>query len=85
MRRKRANDLGKSLIVDLDAVFAAVTRPEEERHTAAASAAITAARLLGGLCVNIARIADSLDDIADRYCERPDEPEEGVAEPGGSA
>lgn len=69
MDRKRAKQLGKSLIVDLDGVMAAVTRPPEERHSAAASAAITVARLFGGLCINFARIADALDDLADHICK----------------
>lgn len=65
MDRKRAKALAKSLIVDIDGVLAGEHRPIEDRHSAAASAAILTARLLGGVCVNIARIAAALEDIAD--------------------
>lgn len=68
MKPRRANDLAKSIIVDLDGALSGQARPIEDRHSAAASAAITAARLLGGLCVNMARIAGALEDIADKYC-----------------
>lgn len=75
MKRRRASDLAKSLIVDIDEAICGVSRPVEDRHSAAASAAILAARLAGGLCVNIARIADALDDIADHLTtEKSDEP-----------
>lgn len=61
MKVKTARDVAKSLLVDVDAIICGEKRPIEERHTAEASAAILAVRLLGGLCINIARIADALD------------------------
>ena len=64
MSPKRVSKLTNSLIVDIDNAIAGKTLPEEERHSAAVSAGITAVRLIGGLCQNIARIADALDDIA---------------------
>lgn len=61
MRVRTAHGVAKSLLVDVDAVISGVTRPIEERHTAAASAAILVTRLFCGVCINIARIADALD------------------------
>lgn len=81
MNRKRARDLGKSLIVDLDGALASVNRPIEERHSAAASALITAARLLGGMAVNHARIADALDYIADQMAPDEEEKADGASTP----
>lgn len=74
MKARRASDLAKSLIVDLDGVLAGETRPLEDRHSAAASAAITAVRLAGGFCVNVARIAAALETVADAV-DRPAPPE----------
>jgi len=65
MKSRRANDLAKSLIIDIDGALAGVSRPLEDRHSAAASALILGARLLGGACVNLARIAGALEEIAD--------------------
>lgn len=65
MKTKEARGLAKSIIVDLDGVIAGDPKDEMARHSAAASAAILAARLLGGVAVNIARIAAALEDIAD--------------------
>jgi hypothetical protein len=62
MKAKTARELAKSLIVDLDGVLA---NAEPERHTSEASAIILAARLLGGISVNLARIADALEVISD--------------------
>lgn len=61
MKVKTARDVAKSLLVDVDAIICGEHRPVEERHSAQASAAILAVRLLGGICINIARIADALD------------------------
>lgn len=61
MKVKTARDVAKSLLVDVDAIICGQHRPEEERHTAEASAIILGVRLLGGICINIARIADALD------------------------
>lgn len=75
VKTRRASDLAKSLIVDIDEAVCRVSRPVEDRHSAAASAVILAARLAGGLCVNVARIADALDDLADHFTtEKSDEP-----------
>jgi hypothetical protein len=63
--KRRARELAKSLIPDIDGVLAGEHRPIEDRHSAGASAIITATRLFGGLCVNMARIAAALEDIAD--------------------
>lgn len=65
MRAKRASDLVKGIIVDLDGALAGETRGIEDRHSAAASALILGARLLGGACINIARIAAAAERIAD--------------------
>jgi hypothetical protein len=80
MNRRRARELGKSLIVDLDGALAAVNRPMEERHSALASALITGARLLTGIAVNHARIADALDDLADHVTAEP-APAESARQP----
>lgn len=58
---KTARDVAKSLLVDVDAIICGEQRPEEDRHTAQASAAVLVVRLFGGICINIARIADALD------------------------
>lgn len=65
MKTKEARGLVKSIIVDLDGAIAGDPKDEMARHSAAASAAILAARLLGGIAVNIARIAGALEEIAD--------------------
>lgn len=65
MKADRARALAKSILVDIDGALANDQRPIEDRHSAAASALILAARLLGGACVNLARIADAMEDIAD--------------------
>lgn len=70
MDRRRTKALAKSLIVDIDEAICGVHRPVEDRHSAAASALILAARLIGGACVNLARIADALEDIADNTEKR---------------
>lgn len=64
MKVKIARDLAKGLVVDLDGAVAGLET--EDRHTSAASAMIVGARLFAGLCVNFARIADALEDIADQ-------------------
>lgn len=65
MKTKEARGLAKSIIVDLDGAIAGDPKDEMARHSAAASAAILAARLLGGIAINVARIAAALEDIAD--------------------
>lgn len=65
MKTKEARALTRSIIVDLDGAIAGDPKDPMARHSAAASAAILAARLLGGVCVNIARIAAALEEIAD--------------------
>ena len=65
MKTKESRRLAESLIVDIDGVIAHQARPLEDRHSAAASAAILTARLLGGVCVNLSRIATALERIAD--------------------
>lgn len=65
MKTKEARGLVKSIIVDLDGAIAGNPKDEMDRHSAAASAATLAARLLSGIAVNIARIAAALEDIAD--------------------
>lgn len=65
MRTKEAKGLAASILIDVDAIITGTPRDEMERHTAAASAAVLATRLLGGMAVNFARIATALEDIAD--------------------
>lgn len=72
MKTKEARALAKSIIVDLDGAIAGDPRQLEDRHSAAASGAILAARLFGGLCVNAARIAQALEDIADSMEDQND-------------
>lgn len=72
MKAARASDLVKSLIVDIDGVIAHQDRPIEERHSAAASAAILATRLLGGACINLARIAAAAERIANTLEDQAD-------------
>lgn len=61
MKIATARDVAKSLLVDVDAIICGEQRPVEDRHSAAASATILAVRLFGGICINMARIADALD------------------------
>lgn len=83
MKAKRASDLVRSLIVDIDGVIAHQDRPIEERHSAAASAAILFTRLLGGACINLARMAAAAERIADNLeyeseeAPRKDAPDDG--------
>lgn len=91
MKAARASELVKSLIVDIDGVIAHQDRPVEERHSAAASAAILLTRLLGGACINLARMAAAAERIAgvleyeSEEAQRKDAPGDGrsVAD-GGS-
>ena len=62
MKVSTAHGVAKSLLVDVDAIIAGENYPEEARHTATASAVVLVTRLLCGLCINMARIADSLDN-----------------------
>ncbi len=77
MKTKEARALTSSIIVDIDGALAGETRPPEDRHSAAASALILGARLLGGIAVNVARIAYALERIADNT-EPEDEEDAGA-------
>jgi hypothetical protein len=77
MKTKEARGLAKEIIVDLDNAIAGDPREPEARHSAAASAAILAARLLGGMAVNLARIAYALEGIEANTRPEDDEDEEG--------
>ncbi len=72
MKASRVSDLVKSLLVDVDGVIAHQARPIEERHSAAASAAMLSTRLLGGACINLARIAAAAERIANAMEDQPD-------------
>jgi hypothetical protein len=74
MKTKEARSLAQGIIVDLDGAIAGDPRDEEARHSAAASAAILGARLLGGMAINMARIAYALERIADNT--EPEDPED---------
>ncbi len=74
MKTKEVRALAKSIIVDIDGAIAGDPRDEMARHSAAASAAILGARLLGGIAVNMARIAYALERIADNT--EPEDPED---------
>ena len=76
MKTKEARGLAKSIISDIDGALAGDPRHPEDRHSAAVSGAILAARLLGGLCVNVARIAQALEDIADTMEDQDDTEDE---------
>lgn len=65
MKTKEARALTAGIVVDIDNALAGLPRPEEERHSAAVSAAILGVRLIGGIAVNMARIAHALERIAD--------------------
>jgi hypothetical protein len=65
MKARKVADLAKGLLVDVDGAIAGDPRDEAARHSAAASAAILATRLFGSLCINVARIADNLERVAD--------------------
>lgn len=69
MKTKLARDLAKGLIVDIDGAMSGQERDIAERHTALASAVIVGARLLAGACVNLARLAQAAEDIADHMYE----------------
>jgi len=61
---KRAGDLVKGIIVDLDAALASNGREAlDERHSTLASAMMLGVRLLGGVAINAARIATALEKI----------------------
>lgn len=64
MSPRRASDLVKGIIVDLDAALASNGKEAlDERHSALASAMMLGTRLLGGMAVNSARIATALEKI----------------------
>lgn len=65
MKTREARALAQSIIVDIDGAICNTPRDPEDRHSAAASAAILAARLMGGMAINLARIANALEIIAD--------------------
>lgn len=73
MKARKVAELAKGLLVDVDGAIAGDPRDEAARHSAAASAAILATRLLGSIAINIARIADSLEGI-EAGMETEDEP-----------
>jgi hypothetical protein len=87
MRAKRASDLAKGLIVDVDGAIAGDPRDPAARHSAAASAAILATRLFGGLCINLARIAAAAERIADTMEDESEAPkrEDGPEDRGPMA
>ena len=69
MSPKRATDLVKGIIVDLDNALASNGREAlPERHSALASAGMLAMRLVGGMSINLARIATSLERM-ERHLE----------------
>lgn len=62
MSPKRASDLVKGIIVDLDNALASNGKDNlDERHSALASAGMLAMRLFGGAAINLARIATALE------------------------
>lgn len=73
MKTKEARALAKGLVVDLDGAMAGQTRPDEDRHSAAMSAVILGARLVGGMAINLARIAYALECIADNTKQEDEE------------
>lgn len=75
MKTKEARSLVRGLIVDLDGAICNTPRDPDDRHSAAASAAILATRLLGGVAINVARIAFALERIADNT-EPEDQPDD---------
>jgi hypothetical protein len=77
MKSKDVRALVREIIVDLDNTLAGDKRPEEDRHSAAASALILTARLLGGVAVNQARIAFALERIADNTEPEDEEDDDG--------
>jgi len=80
VKTKEARDLAKSIIVDLDEAMAqGGDRGVEARHSALASAAILATRLIGGIAINSSRIAKALEDIADKMYEEDENDDEDKA------
>ena len=75
MKTKEARGLAASILIDVDAIITGTPRDEMERHTAAASAAVLATRLIGGLAINVARIAAALEEIADNTAPEEEETE----------
>ncbi len=63
MKTKEVRGLAAELLVDIDGVIAGHPSDPAARHTSAASAVILATRLIGGIAVNIARIAYALEGI----------------------
>jgi hypothetical protein len=67
MSPKRAGDLVKGIIVDLDAALASNgEKMLDERHSALASAMMLGVRLFGGMAINTARIATALEKRNER-------------------
>lgn len=64
MKADRAADLVKGILVDVDAALAGEQRDIADRHSAIASAGMLSIRLIGGACINLARIANALNKIA---------------------
>lgn len=64
MSPARASDLVKGIIVDLDAALASNGKEMlDERHSALASAGMLTMRLVGGMAINLARIATAMERI----------------------
>lgn len=71
MSPKRATDLVKGIIVDLDAALASNGKEAlDERHSALASAMMLGTRLIGGMAINMARIATALEKMEARDAEQ---------------
>lgn len=71
---KRATDLVKNIVVDLDAALASNGKDNlDERHSALASAMMLGVRLLGGATINLARIATVMERIDKRLETTHDE------------
>jgi hypothetical protein len=67
MSPKRATDLVKGIVVDLDAALASNGKDNlDERHSALASAMMLGVRLFGGATINLARIAGAMERIDKR-------------------
>lgn len=77
MKARKVAEIARGLLVDVDGTIAGDPRDPAARHSAAASAAILATRLVGSMAINLARIADNLNRIATAMEAEPQEEDNG--------
>lgn len=81
MSPNRTADLVRGILTDVDGAIAGITRPIEDRHSAAVSAGMLTIRLLGGACINLARLVNAAERIATAMEDRNDDRTTPPADP----